>query len=139
MHEFSLMDSILTTVESAAKEAGASRVTQIDLLVGELAQVMDEAMTFAFEALSEDTICDKATLNLKVVRPKSRCDECGCEFEHDVFHRRCPKCDSPSTVLIAGKELLIDKIEVDIDDDEDANGINSTDSNDCDKVCNNEL
>ncbi len=129
MHEFSLMDSILTTVESAAKDAGASRVTEIDLLVGELAQVMDEAMTFAFEALSADTICAGATLRLKTVPPKSRCEECGCEFEHDVFHKRCPKCDSPSTTLIAGKELLIDKIEVDIDDEEDIN------TNDCDEAC----
>ncbi len=118
MHEFSLMDSILTTVEEAAEQAGATRVCEVDLLIGELAQVMDEAMEFAFEALTPGTICEGARLHLTFVKPKSKCSACGCEFEHDVFHRRCPRCDGKDTVLIAGKELLIDKIEADVPDDE---------------------
>ncbi len=122
MHEFSLMDSILKTVEDAASQAGATRVLEVDLLVGEMAQVMDEAMVFAFEALTPGTICEGAELHMEFVKPRSRCADCGCEFEHDAFHRKCPDCGSGNTTMVAGKELLIDKIEADVPDDEDEAG-----------------
>ena len=57
-----------------------------------------------------------------MVRPKSRCLECGAEFEHDRFHLLCPECGGFATELIAGRELQIDSIEVDIPDDEEGEG-----------------
>ena len=51
-----------------------------------------------------------------MIRPKSRCLECGAEFEHDRFHMFCPECDSFATELLAGRELQIDSIEVDLPD-----------------------
>ena len=56
-----------------------------------------------------------------MVKPKSRCLECGAEYEHDRFHMLCPECGSFATELIAGRELQIDSIEVDIPDDDEEN------------------
>ena len=114
MHEFSLVSSVITMVEQSAKEAGASKVTSICIVAGDLSQVVDEAMDFAFEALSEGTLCEGAKLEIEHVRPRSRCMDCQKEFDHDVYHRRCPECDSLFTELIRGKELFIDHIELDI-------------------------
>ena len=44
--------------------------------------------------------------------------ECGERYEHDRFHMVCPSCGSPFTQLVAGKELRIDSIEVDVPDEE---------------------
>ncbi len=114
MHEFSLVSSVITMVEQSAKEAGASKVTSICIVAGDLSQVVDEAMDFAFEALSEGTLCEGAKLEIEHVQPRSRCMDCQKEFDHDVYHRRCPECDSLFTELIRGKELFIDHIELDI-------------------------
>ena len=114
MHEFSLVDAILSTVNESAAEAGATRVLSIDIVVGDLAQVVDEAMDFAFEALSEGTLSEGAELNIQHVPPRSRCTDCGAEFEHGVYTRRCPECDSPFTELLSGREMYIDHIEVDL-------------------------
>jgi hydrogenase nickel incorporation protein HypA/HybF len=51
-----------------------------------------------------------------MIRPRSLCLECGEEFEHDLYSRFCPKCDSFATELLAGRELQIDSIEVDVPD-----------------------
>jgi hydrogenase nickel incorporation protein HypA/HybF len=114
MHEFGLMQSVLENVESSAREAGAEKVCEIRLVIGEMREVIPSAMEFAFEALSPDTMSDGARLEITMVTPRSRCSVCGHEFEHDRFHWMCPACDGLATELLAGKELYIDAIEVDI-------------------------
>jgi hydrogenase nickel incorporation protein HypA/HybF len=114
MHEFGLMQSVLENVETSAREAGAERVTEIRLVVGEMREVVPEAMEFAFEALAPDTLSEGAHLVMTRVAPRSRCLTCGHTFEHDRFHWACPACDALATELLAGKELYIDAIEVDL-------------------------
>lgn len=114
MHEFGLMQSVLETVETSAREAGAERVCEIRLVIGEMREVIPDAMEFAFEALAPETISEGACLEITMVKPRSRCTVCGHEFDHDRFHWMCPACDALATELLAGKELYIDAIEVDI-------------------------
>jgi hydrogenase nickel incorporation protein HypA/HybF len=114
MHEFGLMQGVLESAEGAAREAGAERVTEIRLVIGEMREVMPEAMDFALEALAPGTLCEGARLAVVTVAPSSRCTQCGHRFEHDRFHWACPACGSLVTELLAGKELYIDAIEVDI-------------------------
>ena len=117
MHELGIMTGVLDSVTKAAQEAGALRVLQIDLMVGEMTEAIEEALYFAFEAISEGTLCEGAKLLVHTVPAKSICLECGNEFEHDRFHMTCPVCKSYATQLIAGRELHIDSIEVDLPDD----------------------
>ena len=112
MHEFSLMSSVLQTAIDSAKQAGASKVTAINLTIGRLTEVLPEAMEFAFEALTPDTIAEGSKLVMSFVEPRSRCLICGLEYNHDRFRRTCPECDALACELLTGRELLIDSIEV---------------------------
>ncbi|MGI6220994.1 MAG: hydrogenase maturation nickel metallochaperone HypA [Coriobacteriales bacterium] len=112
MHEFGLTQAVVETASASAREAGAARVTEIRLTVGELTQVVEEAMDFAFEVLRRGTICEGARLTIDFIAPRSRCLDCGIEFAHDALHRKCPECESPFTQVIAGRELEITSIEV---------------------------
>ena len=116
MHELGIMTGVMDAVTKSAEEAGADKVLKITLSVGEMTECIQDALVFAFEALSEGTLCEGAELVISMITPKSRCLECGAEFEHDRFHMFCPECDSFATQLIAGRELQIDSIEVDIPD-----------------------
>ncbi len=98
----------------AARDAGADKVTAVNLRVGEMTEAIEDALQFAFEALSEGTMCEGAQLVIEMVKPRSLCFECANEFEHDRFHRACPECGSYETVLLSGRELEIASIEVDI-------------------------
>ena len=112
MHEFSLMMSVLDAVEASAKENNAVAVTEVKLVIGDMAEVLDEAMEFAFEALIPDTLAQGASLSITKVKPKSRCVACQTEFEHNRLSFACPECESLATELIAGKEMYIDSIEI---------------------------
>lgn len=118
MHEMSLMQGVIDTVEQAATQAGALRVTQVSLSVGEMTEAVGELLEFAFDALVEDTVIEGAELKISFIKPRSRCRDCGLEFEHDRYTLSCPACESIHTELVAGRELFIDSIEVDIPDDE---------------------
>lgn len=120
MHELGLMQGVLESVNTAAEQAGALCVTQISISIGEMTEAVDEALVFAFEALSPETLSENAQLSITMVKPRSRCLACGHEYEHDRYHIACPVCKSLSTEILAGKDLFIDTIEVELpDEDED--------------------
>jgi hydrogenase nickel incorporation protein HypA/HybF len=112
MHEFSLMTSVLEMAEDSARQAHATRILRIKLVIGAMSEVLPEAMEFAHEALSPGTLAEGSLLEMELREPRSRCLECGAEFAHDRYHRACPECDSLVTELLGGRELYIDSIEV---------------------------
>ena len=117
MHELGIMTGVLEATKKSAQEAGALRVLAVNLSVGEMTEAIQDALEFAFEALSEcDDYLKDAKLTINMIKPKSKCLECGAVYEHDRFHMFCPECDSFATELIAGRELQIDSIEVDLPD-----------------------
>ena len=120
MHELGIMTGVMDAVTKSAHDAGADKVLKVTLSVGEMTECIQDALEFAFEALTEDDpFVRDAELTINMIKPKSRCLECGAEFEHDRFHMFCPECDSFATELLAGRELQIDSIEDDIPDDEE--------------------
>ncbi len=119
MHELGIMTSVVDTAKQAAQEAGALRLLGITLDIGEMTEAIEDALQFAFDVLIEDDpFMQDAVLEVNMIRPKSICLECGEEFEHDRLSMFCPHCNSFATQLIAGKELAINSIEVDLPDDE---------------------
>ena len=118
MHEMGIISGVLDVAIRSAQDAGADRVCAVTLSVGEMTEAIPDALQFAFEALSEGTMCEGAQLAVDMIGPRSICLECGEEFDHDRFHRRCPKCESYETTLVSGRELEIASIEVEFDDED---------------------
>ena len=116
MHEMGIISGVLDAVNASASDAGALRVTSVNLRIGEMTEAIADALEFAFEALSEGTLSEGAELSIEWVGPHSLCLECANEFDHDRFHRTCPSCGSYETVLLEGRELEIASIEVDLPD-----------------------
>lgn len=120
MHELGIMTGVMESVGNAAREAGATRVLKVSLSVGVMTEAIEDALQFAFEALSEsDPYFEDALLEVEMIQPKSICTQCGNEFTHDRFHMTCPACGSPLLQLLEGKELHITSIEVDVPGEED--------------------
>lgn len=111
MHEMGITQGILSASVEAAESAGASRIVAIDVSVGELTEIVETALHFAFDALSPGTIAEGAVLRVTMVAPRSHCTECGTDYDHDRFEMLCPACGSFLVTPIAGRELRIDSIE----------------------------
>lgn len=119
MHELGIMSGVLDSAITAAKDAGSEKILKITLRVGIMTEAVEEAMQFAFEALSENTIAEGSTLEINMIEPESICLSCGNQFVHDRFHMTCPECESPFLELIHGKELEIASLEVDLPDQDE--------------------
>ena len=117
MHELGIITGVLEAAEQSAREAGATKILGISLSIGEMTEVIEEALVFSFEALTEiNPYLEGAVLDLKIIQPKSRCLECGNVFNHGRLEMFCPQCDSFALELLEGRELNIDSIEVELPD-----------------------
>ena len=108
-----ITQGILAAAFEAAEEAGATRITEIRVSVGELTEVVDFALQFAFESLTPGTMAEGAALTVTNVPARSRCRACATEYDHDRYQMICPDCGSFDVELLQGRELQIDSIETD--------------------------
>ena len=109
MHELSLSNAIVTTVE---KHAEGRRVTVVSLRVGSLRQVVPDTLAFYFEFVARGTVCEGARLDQELVRASLRCNACGHEWPIEIPAFRCPACDTSDVVVASGDELEVESIEV---------------------------
>lgn len=113
MHELGLITGVLDSAENVAKQNNAKKIKCINLKIGILKEVIEDALMFSFDILKEDSDLSKdCILNVEFVEPKSKCGECGNVWEHDRFHRECPRCGNKFTELIDGNNFEIVDIEI---------------------------
>lgn len=119
MHEMGVTQEVLLAVLEASEAAGATRVNSVRVTVGELTEVVPDALQFAWAALTPGTLAEGAVLEVRETGGRSLCLQCGTEFDHDRFDRRCtaPGCGSFATKVIVGDELTIDGVDVEVPDD----------------------
>ncbi len=125
VHEMGITQGILDASFEAAEAADAVRILEIKISVGELTEVVDFALQFAFEALTPRTLAEGAVLSVNRVEARSHCNDCGIDYEHDRFQMICPECGSFNVTLLQGRELQIDSIVTE-DDAEDTEGADAT-------------
>ena len=73
MHEMGIMSGVLDSVNAAAQNAQAERVTKIILNIGEMTEIIQDSLEFAFQVMSEGTLSEGAELVIKTVTPHSIC------------------------------------------------------------------
>ena len=111
MHEFSIIENILTIVEETAEKEGLTSISKVTLIIGKMRQFVPETMSFAFEAASKGTIAESAALEMEFIPIKIHCNECGNEFIVNNHTYVCDKCSSTDLSVIEGQELIIKNIE----------------------------
>lgn len=113
MHEMSIVQSLLEQVRSEVEGAGHNgRVLTVHLVIGRLSGVHVDAIRFAFELLSPDSIAPGAELVVDEPRAALCCHACDYEQEIEQLHACCPRCGSPEVTIQGGQELLLQSIEL---------------------------
>jgi len=111
MHELSVATAI---VETAVRHADGRAVTAVSVRVGRLRQVVPDSLSFYFEIVSRDTPCEGARLELSDIALRLRCERCGAEWEPETPLFRCARCPSAPVSVVAGEELEVEYIEVEV-------------------------
>jgi hydrogenase nickel incorporation protein HypA/HybF len=106
------MQAAMDAALKRAQEAKASRVYAIRLRVGQLSGVVPDALQFAFEALSNGTLAQGATLDIEHVPARFWCGTCQKEFTADDMFAECPGCHGLSLEMRSGRELELASMEI---------------------------
>ena len=112
MHELSLVASVFEVLEEKAREHGAARVTKVVLDVGIMSGAVPDLLESAFEAYKRGTLAAGARLEIVVVPMKVRCPDCGGETVREDADFSCAGCGSRRVEIVEGRELVIEKIEL---------------------------
>ena len=112
MHELGLMESAIEAALESAEESGATRILQVNLRVGKMSGVDPDAMRFAFEVVSADTIAAGATLNIEEIPALCECATCGLNYAPESHDYSCPADREHRTRIVSGTELEIRSMEV---------------------------
>jgi hydrogenase nickel incorporation protein HypA/HybF len=75
MHELSVTESILDIATKHGQQAGATRVTDIHLVIGQLASIVDDSVQFYWDIISQDSICAAAKLHFKRIPALLECQD----------------------------------------------------------------
>lgn len=112
MHEASITESILSLALEKAQEAGAQKVTRINLVLGDLSGVVGDCVQMYFEVIGQDTIASDAKLSFKLQPTVLKCRKCGKEFTPDDLNWECPDCHEANVEILSGRECYMESIEV---------------------------
>ena len=112
MHELVITENLLATVLKEANAAGAERVIEINLIVGELSGVVSDCVQFNFDVLKRGTIADTAVLNFKPVAAQLKCRDCDANFNPKDECWVCPECGKFNVEITKGRDCYIESMEV---------------------------
>jgi hydrogenase nickel incorporation protein HypA/HybF len=114
VHELSITQSVLNIALEAAHTAGASRITAIDLVIGDLSSVVDDSVQFYFDFLSQGTPAEGAMLRFQRLPAQVTCRDCVYTFTTVLpLILNCPVCGGTQLSVSGGREFRVESIEVD--------------------------
>ncbi len=119
MHELSIVYSVVSAVAETAESAGARQVHSVTMRVGALAGVVEDALQFSFDLGTQGTILEGSALIVRRLPVVIHCGSCGQDRElPGIQSFRCPTCHTPSGDIRQGRELEIESVELEVDDDD---------------------
>jgi len=114
MHELSLAQGLLSTIDAQVRARRARGVRRVRLRVGDAAGVEVELLTHWYDVIRAGTVCAGAALEVERVPERWACPACGAEHR-PTGPLRCTRCGVPLR-LVAGDELVLDRLELEVDD-----------------------
>ncbi|MFT3890992.1 MAG: hydrogenase maturation nickel metallochaperone HypA [Anaerolineales bacterium] len=112
MHELAVTQSILDISLRHANEAGAKRVIDINLVVGQFSSIVDDSVQFYWDIIAKETIAQGATLHFNRIPGEMTCSACGHIFRPSDETFACPSCSSSQVRITKGEEFRVDSIDV---------------------------
>lgn len=113
MHELSICQALLAQVEEVARAHEARAVLRIEVDVGPLAGVEPALLEEAF-LVARLGRCTSAVLEITSTELIVACESCGARSPVPANRLLCAACDSHRTRLVAGDELRLRGVVLDV-------------------------
>ena len=115
MHELAICQALITQVTDLATERSATSVSDIFISVGPLSGVESALLQNAFPIAVAGTVADGAQLHIDNLPVRVHCKDCDAESEVSANRLLCAQCGTWKTRLVSGDELLLTRVELEID------------------------
>ena len=112
MHELGITQRILSIALEKANGVHASRISRINLVIGELSGIVSECVELYFGILSQDTLAAEAFLSFRKPPTELRCRNCEMVFSPSNSDWACPKCRRQEIEIVSGRSCFVESIEV---------------------------
>ena len=113
MHELSIATNIIEIATEYAEKNNASVIKEIEIEIGELSGVVVEALEFAMESATKDTLLENAKISINYIPGRAKCLNCRNEFPVASLYETCPECNTFNPEIIKGNELRIKSLIID--------------------------
>ncbi len=116
MHELAITQNILEIALRHAQERRATRISELYLVIGQWASVLDDSVQFYWDIVSDGTIAKGATLHFSRIAAQMHCSDCNRDYAPAAEGLFCPTCHGQHTKIIHGDEFYLESIEIDTPD-----------------------
>ena len=116
VHEFSIAQTIVQAVLAELKKVQPARLVRARIVAGGLHQLVPDNLTLAYEVLTKDTPAAGSALNIRHVPIMIECRQCHWRGEIRGALFVCGRCKVGDIEITGGRELYLDSIEVEQDD-----------------------
>jgi hydrogenase nickel incorporation protein HypA/HybF len=111
MHELKIAEDLSVIVLDTAHDNNLSKVTRVNIIFGQMVQIVPDIFEFAFRETVRDSVAQNAELDIEIIPIKIKCKNCGSVFQVADYLFACNFCYSTDIEIIQGKEIFITSIE----------------------------
>ncbi len=112
MHELSLAQNIIDTIQQCIPQSDWGKVTLVRLKVGACAGVVQDSLEFSYQVITADTQFKSSRLEIESIPFTIQCNECGSITENEAGFTLCAVCGSTNTKITSGTELQVTEVEI---------------------------
>jgi hydrogenase nickel incorporation protein HypA/HybF len=112
MHEFSVTEGLIKMALEEATKAGATRITEIKLVIGDLSTIIDESVQMYFDIMSEGNMAHGAKLVFRRIPAEFCCKDCGLKYNKPKTGYDCPSCGGMGMPTGVGREFYMESMDV---------------------------
>ncbi len=111
MHELRIAKDLSDIVLDAAARESVTAVTRVNIVFGEMIQIVPLIFETAFRECVRDTSSEDAELAIEILPVRIMCRGCRHEslVENHLF--RCSLCGSSDMDIVQGNEMFVKSIE----------------------------
>jgi hydrogenase nickel incorporation protein HypA/HybF len=111
MHEIRIAEDLCLIVLDTAKKENLTKVTKVNVSIGQLVQIVPDIFKFAFSVAVRNSLAQDAETNIEIIPVQLKCKKCGSDFHLTNNLFECEVCSSTDLEIVHGKELFIKSIE----------------------------
>ncbi len=110
MHELSVAQNIIETIELNVPKNELRNVREVLLKVGEFSGVVTDSLKFSYEVITSGTEIQNSVLKIENILFSLKCNSCGSITANSFGLRECAECLKTDTEVLSGEELIVSEI-----------------------------